>query len=271
MLLCDDNVINQKVALRLLQKIGYKAEVAVNGVECLKAMERNPFDVVFMDVQMPEMDGLEATQQIRQRQKQSPAPAHFKPGIAIVAMTANAMQGDREKCLAAGMDDYLSKPIRPEDIRKVLEHWGPKVTGAPDASAAPTKPKAAAPAALTAPPPVDMERLLDFANGDPANLRELVDLYLQQTSKQLAQLDVALAARNGDEVKHLAHSCSGASSTCGMVGMVPPLRELERQGSEGLQPNAGQLAFEARREFQRIQFFLTSYLESNNAPLLAKS
>ena len=270
-LLCDDNVINQKVALRLLQQLGYKADIAANGVECLKAIERQPYDVIFMDVQMPEMDGLEATQQIRLRQKESPAPANFKPGIAIIAMTANAMQGDRDKCIAAGMDDYLSKPIRPDDIRRVLELWGPKVTmpAPPPAQPAPVqKPKPAASKASSAklPPPVDMDRLLDFANGDPANLRELVDLYLQQTAKQLAQLNAALAARNKDEVKRLAHSCSGASSTCGMTGIVPSLRELERQGNEGLQSNADQLANDANREFERIQSFLTDYLDTHSSP-----
>jgi CheY-like chemotaxis protein len=264
-LLCDDNVINQKVALRLLQKFGYQADVAPNGVECLKALEREPYDVIFMDVQMPEMDGIEATRQIRGRQQQANPQANFQRGIAIVAMTANAMQGDREKCLAAGMDDYLSKPIKPDDIRKVLEKVGPKLARAADAA-----PAASHPAEAGSAPPVDMERLLDFANGDPANLRELVDLYLQQTSKQLAELDAALAARNGDQVKHLAHSCSGASSTCGMPGIIPPLRELERQGNEGLQANAGRLAADAGREFQRIQSFLTQYLDSHAPPQLAK-
>jgi HPt (histidine-containing phosphotransfer) domain-containing protein len=170
------------------------------------------------------------------------------------------------------MDDYLSKPIRPEDIRKVVEHWGPKVTAAPAAGVVSTEaPKSAAPVAAVEAPPVDMERLLDFANGDPGNLRELVELYLQQTSKQLAQLNAALAAGNADEVKRLAHSCSGASSTCGMGGMVRPLRELERQGNEGLQPSASQLAVDAGREFQRIETFLTRYLESQAALQLAKT
>ena len=269
-LLCDDNVINQKVALRLLQKFGYKADVANNGVECLKAIERQAYDVIFMDVQMPEMDGIEATQQIRKRQKQAAGRGNFKPGIAIVAMTANAMQGDREKCLAAGMDDYLSKPIKPEDIRKVLEIWGPKVAHVASAASA-NQPGTQAPAGSRQAAPVDMERLLDFANGDPANLRELVELYLQQTAKQLLELNSALAAGNADVVKRLAHSCSGASSTCGMVGMVPPLRELERQGNEGLQPNAGQLASDASAEFQRIQSYLTEYLQTHASPQLAKT
>jgi CheY-like chemotaxis protein/HPt (histidine-containing phosphotransfer) domain-containing protein len=261
-LVAEDNPINQQLAMMILAKMGYTPEMVWNGREVLNKLKEKKFDLIFMDVQMPEMDGLEATRMIR---------TGAQPQPIIIAMTANAMQGDREKCLAAGMDDYLSKPIRPEDIRKVVEQWGPKVT-----SASPVQPSAALPNApasvpTTEPAPVDMERLLDFANGDPANLRELVELYIQQTSKQLVQLNTALAAGNADEVKRLAHSCSGASSTCGMVGMVPPLRELERQGNEGLQPNAGQLAFATTREFQRIQTFLTEYLESQGAPQLAKT
>ncbi len=274
-LLCEDNVINQKVALRLLQQLGYKADVAVNGVECLQAIERLPYDIVFMDVQMPEMDGMEATRQIRERQKKPGATGNFKAGIAIVAMTANAMQGDREKCLAAGMDDYISKPIRPGDIRKMIELWGPKVAAAAPAPvqapapapAAQVLSKAApAPPAANLPPPVDMERLLDFANGDPANLRELVELYLDQTSKQLMQLQTAVGDKKGDIVKRVAHSCSGASSTCGMGVIVPLLKELERQGNDGLQPNAPQLTADVSREFDRIQSFLTNYMGTHMAP-----
>ena len=275
-LLCDDNLINQKVALRLLQQMGYKADVANNGVECLQALERQPYDVIFMDVQMPEMDGLEATRQIRARQKDSSPQDHFKSAIAIVAMTANAMQGDREKCLAAGMDDYIAKPVRPEDVRLVVERWGTranfsKQTDPPGAlgelSFAETTGRAAThPAPARSGPPVDMDRLLDFANGDAGNLRELVELYLQQTGKQIHQLSDAVEARNRDEVKRLAHSCSGASSTCGMSGMIVLLRELERQGNDGLQPNAPQLAQDVNREFERVEKFLADYLKTQAAP-----
>jgi CheY-like chemotaxis protein len=271
-LLCDDNLINQKVALRLLQQMGYKADVANNGLECLQALERQPYDLIFMDVQMPEMDGIEATRQIRLRQKESAQPGHFKPSIAIVAMTANAMQGDREKCIAAGMDDYVAKPVRPDDIRLVVERWGSRVTVAAQAENGGPQNDATALAAeppTAAPPPVHMERLLDFANGDAENLRELVELYLQQTSRQIAQLASAVEAHSGDEVKRLAHSCAGASSTCGMTVITPLLRELERQGHEGLQPDAPQLAQDTSREFERIKNFLTDYLNTA-APQLAR-
>ncbi|MDB6111858.1 MAG: multi-sensor hybrid histidine kinase, partial [Pedosphaera sp.] len=269
-LLCDDNLINQKVALRLLQQMGYQADVAANGVECLKALERQPYDIIFMDVQMPEMDGLEATRQIRERQKTAGQPGHFKPEIAIVAMTANAMQGDREKCLAAGMDDYLSKPVRPEDIRLVLERWGSRASLS-ELNSSPEEPEAGD-LELAAQPPVDMERLLDFANGNPENLRELAELYLQQTSGQVEQLTAAVKVGAAEEVRRLAHSCAGASSTCGMTAIGPLLRELERQGHEGLLSNAPELALSVEREFARIQKFLEDYLQSLPTPVqLAKT
>ncbi len=115
-LLAEDNVVNQKLALRLLQKMGYRADVASNGIEAIECVARQPYDVVLMDVQMPEMDGLEASRQINQRWPNA------KQRPRIIAMTANAMQGDREACIAAGMDDYVSKPIRVEALARALNH-----------------------------------------------------------------------------------------------------------------------------------------------------
>ncbi len=113
-LLAEDNAVNQKLALRLLSQMGYRADVAANGLEAIQAIERQPYDMVFMDVQMPEMDGLEASRQICARWQPASRPR-------IVAMTANAMQGDREMCLQAGMDDYLAKPIRVDELVLALE------------------------------------------------------------------------------------------------------------------------------------------------------
>jgi CheY-like chemotaxis protein len=114
-LLAEDNVVNQKLALRLLQQMGYRADLASNGLEAVESVQRQTYDVVLMDVQMPEMDGLEASRKINARWLPQERPR-------IIAMTANAMQGDRDMCLAAGMDDYLTKPIRVERLVEALNH-----------------------------------------------------------------------------------------------------------------------------------------------------
>ena len=138
-LLCDDNAINQKVASRILAQLGYKPDLAGNGCEALNALDKTIYDLIFMDVMMPEMDGLEATHNIRQRQKKGIHP-NYQHRIIIIAMTAQAMQGDRERCLESGMDDYLAKPIKPKDIRDALERWATQL------------PPEVAPAALPPPP-----------------------------------------------------------------------------------------------------------------------
>ena len=145
-LLCDDNAINQKVAVRILQQLGYEPDLAANGKEALEALDRKPYDLVFMDVMMPEMDGLEATRVIRERAEERRQHPNYNSRIIIIAMTAHAMQGDREKCLAAGMDDYLAKPIRPKDVRVVIERWsaqmGPSAPARPEIPPVPSAPAA---------------------------------------------------------------------------------------------------------------------------------
>jgi CheY-like chemotaxis protein len=117
-LIAEDNTVNQKLAVRLLEKLGYRADVAANGLEAVAAVQRISYAVILMDCQMPEMDGFEATKVIRERHSQH---------VPIIAMTANAMQGDRERCLAVGMDDYISKPIKPEDLKAALGRWVPSL------------------------------------------------------------------------------------------------------------------------------------------------
>jgi CheY-like chemotaxis protein len=117
-LLAEDNVSSQKVALQILKRLGYRADVAANGIEVLQALERQPYDLVLMDVRMPEMNGLEATRIIRKRWPDSE--------LAIIAVTAYALEGDREKCLEAGMDGYISKPVRIEDLAGQLNKIGPR-------------------------------------------------------------------------------------------------------------------------------------------------
>ncbi|HEY1490818.1 MAG TPA: response regulator, partial [Verrucomicrobiae bacterium] len=249
-LLVDDNDVNQKVAARILSQIGYKPDLAENGRKALDALDKKTYDLVFMDMMMPEMDGLEATRNIRERQKNPAAHPTYGSRIIIVAMTAHAMQSDREKCLAAGMDDYLAKPIRPADIRNIVEKWSPSVNTPVDIPTVPAM-KIETPAA--AEPPVEMDRLNDLTDGNADSLRELADMYFKQTTQQFAQIRTALAEKRGDEVRRVAHSCAGASATCGITHIVPLLRELERQGYEGKLTNATELAEQTVREFERVR------------------
>jgi CheY-like chemotaxis protein/HPt (histidine-containing phosphotransfer) domain-containing protein len=273
-LLCDDNAINQKVAARILQSIGYQPDFAANGREALDALDKKPYDLIFMDVMMPEMDGLEATCAIRERQKDGVAHPNYQSRIIIVAMTAQAMQGDREKCLAAGMDDYLSKPILPKDIRAIVERWGPQATPAAPAAPAPKADvpapapasKADAPAPAVEELPVEMDRLNDLTDGNADSLRELVDLFFKQTTQQLEQLEAAVRANKAEAVRRVAHSCAGASATLGMTRFVPLLRKLERQGASGTLTTAAQVYEDTAREFKLIQNFLAAQLNSAAPP-----
>jgi CheY-like chemotaxis protein/HPt (histidine-containing phosphotransfer) domain-containing protein len=270
-LLVDDNAVNQKVAVRMIRSLGHEADIARNGVEAVEASGKACYDVALMDVQMPVMDGLEATRQIRareQREKQSGARARH---LYVVAMTANAMAEDRDECLNAGMDDYVPKPVRRGDLEEALKRYLSRVQEfEPPAQVEATpvveaplqqEPAPAAPAAPDAPdappvesePPVDMERLLEFAGGDAAGLRDLAQLYLQQTAEQIERIKSAIESGSADSVRRLAHTCVGSSATCGMNTIVTPLRELERLGQQQQLAGADALLRQIQREYQRIK------------------
>src|SRR5437667_1700070 len=275
LLLADDNVVNQKVALRLFDQMGYRIDIAGDGMEALEALERKHYDIVFMDVQMPEMNGLEATRRIREGERALARDPNAIPPLIIIAMTANAMTGDREKCLKAGMDDYLAKPVRPEAVQAALKRWGP-VAKNPAARSGPARvqpesgasaPAAAAPPLLQRPspatqeqtePPVDIERPSEMAGGDEAGIPDTIDLYFAQTSNQFEQLRAAVQANALQEVERIAHKASGASATCGMNAIVPALRELERQGREGRLVDAATLVAHALKELERIRTYLNN-------------
>ena len=264
-MVCDDNVINQKVAQRILAQMGYQASVTNNGREAVDALERERFDLVFMDLQMPELNGLEATQAIRERQQQTSQFPNFTPPVIVIAMTASAMVGDRDKCLACGMDDYISKPVRPEDVRTAIERWGGKIQGLQNEAGAATESphtneSVPMPNQPELPPAVDVERLMEFSDGTAESLRELINLYLDQTRKQLDQLQLAVTTGNAPEVRRIAHSSAGASATCGMVTMAPLLRELEHLGDEEKLDGTAGLTAQCEVEFARVREKLESLL-----------
>ena len=268
-LLVDDNAVNQKVASRMLTQMGYRADIAANGVEALEAIERQAYDLVFMDVQMPEMGGLEATREIRQRQQQKSDFPNYKSSIIVVAMTASAMTGDREKCLEAGMDDYIAKPVRLEDLRAIIERWGVIATLSDTVVCTPGEPTENASPAIPE-DPVDMSRMNEFTEGNPESFKELAQLYLTQTTEQLEHLEAAVANANALEVRRLSHSCAGASATCGMRFLVPLLRQLERESAEGNLTNSKALSDQCLVEFARIRHFLDERM-ATQATVAAKS
>ncbi len=253
-LVADDNAINLKVAVRILQQIGYEPDTTTNGREALEALDRKPYDLIFMDVMMPEMDGLEATRLLRKRQMTG-GQQHYSSRIIVVAMTAHAMQGDREKCIAAGMDDYLAKPVRPKEVRDIIERWGGKIMQN-------VKPlTSATPDPNAEEPPVDMDRMNDLTDGNKDSLRELVEMFLKQTHKQFGQIETAIREGNADTVRRVAHSCAGASATLGMTRLVPKLRELEKLGAAGTLTDTGRICEDAVGEFGRIREFLKAQPE----------
>ena len=250
-LLAEDNIINQKVALGQLRKMGCAADVVANGLEAVEAVKRIPYDVVLMDCQMPEMDGYEATRQIRLLERSMGRRIH------IIAMTAHAMQGDREKCLEAGMDDYITKPMRELEFKRALGRCRPSGLG-------PVKPAVRRDKPSTSKKNVvDMETLASAANEDPEQLQELVELYLAQAKDLMNGLQTALKSGSCKQVDHFANKLVGASLACGMSAMIFPLRELERRGKEGRLEDAQQFFDQAASYLQMTSESLNEYLTEN--------
>jgi CheY-like chemotaxis protein/HPt (histidine-containing phosphotransfer) domain-containing protein len=216
-LLAEDNVVNQKVATKTLEKLGYRADVAANGLEVLDALARQPYDVVLMDVQMPELDGLGASRRIRRE-----VPPARQP--RIIAMTANAMQSDRELCLAAGMDDYVSKPVRVEELVAALERSR--------VEAPPAEPAAAEPAGS-----IDMAVLDEIqsslGDGNPAIVVEIIDLFVGDLPAQMALLGQSMAAGDAPTAQRAAHTIKASAATIGAHALAAHCEALEGLARRG--------------------------------------
>jgi signal transduction histidine kinase/DNA-binding response OmpR family regulator len=252
-LVAEDNVVNQKVAVRMLEKFGCRVDVVANGREALAALSRIAYDCVLMDCQMPEMDGYEATAAIRQRE------AHTGNHTLIVAMTANAMQGDREQCLAAGMDDYVCKPVRAEELLALLQKW---VRPSDNTS---THPSAAASDALQAPASAAQPQLpiLDgeaFAalktlceDEDPQFLLDLIAQFIQDAAARLDTLRAAAAANDATVLERTAHALKSSSAYVGALHMARLCQELQLLGAAGASAPATPLVDQLSCEFFRVR------------------
>ena len=261
-LLAEDNTVNQKLALRLLERMGYRADLAANGLEVLEALQRQRYDMILMDVQMPEMDGLEASHAI---QEEWPAEEHPR----IVAMTANAMQGDREECLAAGMHDYLTKPIQFKALQEALERaglWAKRRT-APLRSvtarlqpfeeisegAPPTTDDGRQEEATPALDPVVLAELRQLqGEGEPDIVQELAEAFQFETPPLLEALRQAVAEGQSEALKRAAHNLKGSSYNLGARSMADLSAELEILGKSGTVEGAAALVTRLEWEYQRV-------------------
>lgn len=199
LLLVEDNKINQKLCVILLNQMGYQVEVANNGKEAIAACQRTPFDLILMDCEMPEMDGFSATREIRRLEGHG---FHLQ----IIAMTANAMAGDRERCLAAGMDDYLSKPINPQVLRAMITQHLPSSSA----------PHLALPKVDDESEVVDLTLLTDICSGDHATIFAFLDQYLASTEVLLGKMAEAITQQNMPQLRALNHELTGTSANLGV-------------------------------------------------------
>ncbi len=290
-LLAEDNHVNQKVALLILQRLGYRADVASNGVEVLEALQRQPYDLILMDVQMPEMDGLTATRQIREQKEIIRQPQ-------IVAMTANAMQGARDECLAAGMDDYISKPIQIQELEQVLQRCQQMFTSSPTPPSAspprlippsssasrdpqhrqtqpPQPDRSSTSASLSGFPygsrsrsprpdssdvldPTTLDELRRLAGPDADRvLTEMIDSYCTESQMLLTQIQSGVQQQDRMILARAAHALKSSSASLGAARLAQLCAELESQSKTGILPDPETQVEQLQAEHQRVIAALT--------------
>ena len=263
-LLAEDNAINQKLGLRLLERLGYRADVAGNGYEALDALKRQPYDVILMDVQMPDMDGLEATRRIVKEW-----PSQDRPHI--VAMTANAMQGDREMCLAAGMNDYISKPIRLEKLIESLSRCNPLADLKPTEGSQSAIATQRAGIAEDSRPQETVEQvpsdshalavtvrnsLASLTDGDREFLLEIIDTFLEDTPDLLEQMRQGVKQAEPASLRIAAHSLKSNSADFGAEILRDLCKKAEAMGREGTLDGADALVTLAVSEYAKLEEIL---------------
>ncbi len=245
LLLVEDSVLNQKMALAVLRKLGLSADVASNGREAVELVKANHYDLILMDVQMPEMDGMEATRVIR-----DPNSGTLNPDIPIVAMTANAMMGAREDCIHAGMNDYISKPIRPQGVLAAIEknlkltnlikpgRQSYKIRSEPDDSASKI---------------FDRENLLDRLGNDEVLCRKILDMFLQDVPGIIEKLKTAVNDNDAEQTRMEAHTIKGMSANMGACRLNEAASEMETAGEEGELDKVRSLMGKLEQEFENFQ------------------
>jgi signal transduction histidine kinase/CheY-like chemotaxis protein/HPt (histidine-containing phosphotransfer) domain-containing protein len=240
-LVAEDNVVNQKVTVRMLEKIGYTADVVSDGHEALHAIFHTAYSAVLMDGQMPKMDGFDATRAIRERERQADPGGTRAPHIVIIAMTANALEGDRDKCLNAGMDDYLSKPVKLDQLSAMLDRW---ITRNPREDGRDPGEESIDDQVLA-----DLRQLSDTDDLFPT----VIATFLEETPGRLMAMRMGLQREDGKELARIAHQLSGSSGNLGARRMRRLCAELEACGKRGGLETVESLLLDLTAEFERVR------------------
>ncbi|MDN5697317.1 MAG: response regulator, partial [Rubrobacter sp.] len=241
-LLAEDNPVNQRVALRMLEKLGYSIDVAENGLKALEAIAKSHYDAVLMDCQMPEMDGYRATEELRRREQNEGLER-----LPVIALTANALRGDRERALEAGMDDYLTKPVKPAEIGAMLENWTTRMEAPPDTTVLPEARESSFTSAKETPrrsengaeadPVLDSEVISGLRElkeaGGPGIIAEIIGMFVEDAQARLESLREALSSGEPEALEHAAHALKGASGNVGARRVSRVAAELQEMGASG--------------------------------------
>jgi CheY-like chemotaxis protein len=240
-LVVEDNMVNQRVIVQMIEKRGYAVDVASNGLEALDQLSRTTYDLVLMDCQMPEMDGYEATREIRRLEGSS---RH----TTIVAVTANAMVGDREKCMDAGMDDYLSKPVKMEALDAMLNRWFWDDAENKSAIEEP---------AINENDCIDhsaLDQLRELQEDEEDDLvRELIEIFIADAPGYIDGISTAIESANAHALERAAHTLKGSSASLGAHQLAAVCLEMEKLGRSGSLEGARELLATIRREFERAR------------------
>ena len=251
-LLVEDNAVNQRLVVRMLERRGHTVQVAGDGRQALALLEESGFDLVLMDVQMPEMDGFEATAAIRDRERTN------GEHLPIVAMTAHAMKGDRERCLEAGMDDYLSKPIQREALSAMIGKWSLGVEEDEEVETVDVERE-------DGDAPFDVEGALERVEGDREFLGELLTELVEYASEAIGTLREGVEADDAERVERSAHSIKGAAANLAAEGTRALALGIEEAGREGRLKDAGELLGRLDVEVKRLGDYATIWTSGNES------
>jgi PAS domain S-box-containing protein len=257
-LLAEDNITNQMVAVGILKKLGLRADAVANGAEAVKALETIPYDLVLMDVQMPEMDGLEATRQIR-----NPRSAVRNHRIPIIAMTAHAMQGDKERCLEEGMNDYVTKPVDPHALAEALEKWLPKETATTTDQAPGVSGIAFVSAVERDTPVFDKAGMMARMMDDEELARTVIEAFLDDVPKQIEALRGYLEAGEAASAVHQAHTIKGTSANLGGEALRAVAFEMEKAAKAGHLEYVTDHLSELENQFIRLRGAMNEFVKGS--------